>query len=834
MMDKRWEKIEEVFQSARELAGEARVRFIDDACGSDIAMRREVERLLNQDENAQSFLDKTEAPAFGLEPGTKLGGYEIRGPIGAGGMGEVYSAHDERLDRDVAIKVLPARTFSDPGARARLLREARAAAALNHPNVCTIHEVGEADGHVYIAMELVTGQPLDQLIPAGGMPADEVLRYGLQIADAAAHAHEQGILHRDLKPANILLTRQGRVKVLDFGLAKRTRRHDLASATTASQTEAGALIGTLPYMAPEQLRGEAADTRSDVWALGVTLYEMASGSPPFEGQTGFELSAAILNVPPPALAEKVPQELQAVISHCLEKDPERRYQRAGEVHAALEAILAVASRKPAFRLPWNRPSRLVLASVIAVAAMGLGWWAIQTARVSVPRIASIAVLPLENLSGDSEQEYFAAGMHEALITELSKISALTVKSTLRYRAEGKSLPQIAGELDVDALVEGSVALEGDQVRISVRLLHVPTDRHLWADSYEREMRGVLALQKQVARAIAEQIQVTVTPQEAERLATARAVDPAAYDAWARGLAQYNRLTADSLRKCLEYAEAALAVDPNYAPAHALSAACYSGLPNISSFSPAEAAAKAKAAARRALDLDETLAEAHFALAWTLANYDWDWARAEREYRLGLELNPNSALGHSRFGWFLSWLGRDDEAVVEVTRGVQLNPVGLREIQNAAVVYYVVRQYDKAVAAAKKATDIEPSFAFGYQRLGMAYTEKGLYAEAIAALEMAAKLSNTGLGALGRIYALAGRHDDARRILKELMNPLRPIQVAMVYTALEERDEALRWLEEAHRIRDANLVLLKVFPAWDPLRNDPRFQDLLRRMKFPES
>jgi serine/threonine protein kinase len=414
--------------------------------------------------------------------GQRLRHFRILEKIGAGGMGEVYRAHDEQLDRDVAIKVLPAASFHDATARARLLREARTASKLNHPHICTIHEVGEADGQAYIAMELVEGQPLSARLADGALPPEQVLRYALQLADALAHAHERGVVHRDLKSANVIVTPEGRAKVLDFGLAKRLNKEELDEATTLSQdlSQPGTIVGTLAYMPPEQLRGEPADARSDVWALGVMLHEMASGERPFQGKTGFELSSAILNQPPSPLPPEVPPELRGVIERCLEKEPGRRYQRGGEVRAVLEAIQS-GSAIPAWTPP--KPTRrwLVLAAslvVVIAAAVALGRF---RGGGAAPRISSMAVLPLQNLSGDPEQEYFVEGTHEALITDLAKISALRViarPSVMRYRGASKPVSEIARELKVDAVLTGSVVRSGDRVRITAQLIRAATDEHL--------------------------------------------------------------------------------------------------------------------------------------------------------------------------------------------------------------------------------------------------------------------------------------------------------------------------------------------------------------------
>ncbi len=785
--------------------------------------------------------------------GRAIAHYRITAHIGAGGMGVVYRARDERLERDVAFKVLSSDLLADEAARRRFRKEALALSTLNHPNIQTVHDFDTQDGVDFIVTEYVEGTTLSERVTAGALPEKEVLKLGAQMADGLAAAHAQGIVHRDLKPDNLRVTPTGRLKLLDFGLALRALP-TAAGVTTLSVADTHALMGTLPYMAPEQLRGEVVDARTDVFAAGCVLYELSTGRRAFGDTLAPRLTDAILHQPPVAPHTVNPQmsaELERIVLKCLEKDPDQRYQSAAELAVDLRRleggrVPSVAAASPGVRGRRTAIWSIALGAAALVAAV-LSIVGIPGRGRPIPPIKSIAVLPLANLMGDPEQDYFVAGMHEALIAELGQIAALGVisrTSVMRYRNSDKSVPEIARELNVDALVEGSMLRAGDDVRVQVTLIRAgPEERQLWSRTYDGELKNVLVLQKQVARAISEQIQVSVTPAEAARLETARVVNPAAYDAWARGWFQFRSLTPDSMLKCLEYAAAALAIDSSYAPAYALRASCYNILPHIGQIAPNDAFPKAEAAARRALELDEGLADAHFALAWTLAAYKWDWTGAEQEYRRGLELNPSSALGHGRFGWFLSWLGRHHEAFAEVDRAVQLNPAGPNEIQENAMVRYVARRYDDAIVAARRAIEIAPTFGFAYDRLGRACLEKGMYAEGIAALETAVRLSgsSTGsrnhLGALGRAYALAGRRTEARRILDDLLDLSRrtyvgPIQIAMIHTALGEPDEALRWLEEGFRVRDGNMVLLKVLPAWDPLRTDPRYQDLLRRMKFP--
>jgi serine/threonine protein kinase/tetratricopeptide (TPR) repeat protein len=782
--------------------------------------------------------------------GRTIAHYRITARIGEGGMGVVYRARDERLERDVAFKVLSAGLLADESARRRFRKEALALSRLNHPNIQTVHDFDTQDDVDFLVTEYVDGVTLSDRVAAGALPEKDVLRLGAQLAEGLAAAHTQAIIHRDLKPGNLRVTPQGRLKILDFGLAYQAQATS-SGATTRSVEDTDGLTGTLPYMAPEQLRGETIDARTDLFAAGCVLYELITGRRAFAEKMAPRLMDSILHqapAAPRAVGPGISAELERIILKCLEKDAGERYQSAGELAVDLRrletgrVIPTAALARPGRQGRWVTLAGAVAAVVLIAVGVIVGrdrWWAL-----SARPIQSIAVLPLENLMGDSEQEYIVAAMHEALIGELGQIGALEIKSrtsVMRYRKTDKSVPEIARELDVDALVEGSMFKTGEAVRVQVRLIRAaPVERPLWSQTYDGDLRDVLELQKRVARAIAGQIRVTVTPHEAARLAMARRVDPAAYDAWAKGWFQSTRTNVESLNKCLDYAAAALAIDSSYAPAYALRASCYNILPHIASVAPGDAFPKAMVAARHALELDEGLADAHFALAWTLAAYDWNWAGAEREYRRGLQLNPNSALGHSRFGWFLSWIGRDDEAVAEVNRAVELDPVDPSELTRLAAVHYVARRYDEAIVAASRAIDIDPTYAFAYDRLGRACTEKGMYQRAIVALETAVKLSGgpiTHGPVLGRAYALAGRRSDAVRVLEELLklgqsNYVGPFHIAMLYTALGDKRDALRWLEEGYRVRDGNMVLLKVLPEFDPLRADPRFRGLVQRMKYP--
>jgi len=783
--------------------------------------------------------------------GQTFGHYRILERLGAGGMGVVYRAHDEQLDRDVAIKVLPAASFRDPPARARLLREARTASKLNHPHICTIYEVGEADGQAYIAMELVEGQPLSARLAGGALPVEQVLRYGLHLADALAHAHQRGIIHRDLKSANVIITPEGRAKVLDFGLAKRLSGEEVAEATTQtmdSLTGPGAVVGTLAYMAPEQLRGQPADARSDIWALGVMLYEMAAGQRPFQGKTGFELSSAILSQPPPPLPPgpngALPAELGAVIERCLEKEPAQRYQRSDEVRAALEAVQSGAALPiwPAWKYALSRRRWLALAVALAailavVAALDVGGLRGRLlGGAATPQFRSLAVLPVANLSGDPEQEYFTDGMTDALITDLSKIGALKVisrTSVMQYKGVKKSLPEIARELKVDTVLEASVVREAGRVRVTAQLIEAATDRHLWAESYERELTSILALQSEVARAVARTIRVKLRPQEETRLAGPRAVNPATYEAYLKGMFYLRKATQADTEKGMKYLHEALEKDPADALAHAGLATGYITMAH-SSEAREDDLQRAKAAAATALKLDDSLVETLMATGFVKGYYEWNWEEAERDIQRALDINPSLAMAHYHLSWYRVLFGRMKEAIEEHKRAKELDPFNPLHVAWLGEIYRMERRYEEATAEALKSIEMAPKFPPGHFVLGLVYQDKGRYDQAIAAIQKAAEASPGYRWALGPTYVAAGRRDEARKVLAELnqqkVTPWTAFWRVMIYSNLGENDEALRWLnyERPH----AWIPWVRVLTWCAPLRKDPRFPDQLRRMNLP--
>ena len=792
--------------------------------------------------------------------GQMLGPYRVLEKLGKGGMGEVYKARDTRLDRSVAIKVLPPQTLADDAARARLLREARLASQLNHPHICTIHEVGEADGQAYIAMEFVEGQPLSARLAEGPLPPAEVLRYGQQLADALAHAHARGIVHRDLKSANVVLTPEGRAKVLDFGLAKRVNVEALADAATQSalsMTAPGVLAGTPAYMAPEQLLGVPADARSDIWALGVVLYEMAGGRRPFQGQTGFELSSAILKEAPPPLPASVPSPLAGVIERCLAKDPGARYQQGDEVRAALEAV---ASGQPgtawlAWRVVLRRRRGLVVTAesvlallVVAAALFGLDVGGVRS-RVTggagaSGRVIRLAVLPFANLSGDPEQEYLSDGLTQEMIAQLGRLhpaglSVIARTSVMRYKKTDKPIDQIGRELGgVDYVLEGSAQREAGRIRIAAELIKVADQTQLWSDTYNRELAGILALQSEVAGKVASALALKLLPAEQARLANVRRVDPEAYDAYLKGTHYRQGLTKDSLEAAERYFRLALQKDPTYAAAWAGIARVWTGRQQMGITPPRDAFREAKAATLKALELDDAEWEAHRALAGILTWGDWDWPAAEKKWNEIIKLDPNNAEALQGHSHFLMVMGRQGEAMAEIERALKLDPFSVRNLSFYSTDLVFARRYDDAIAAARRALSLQSDAPVARSALYQALFLKGSFDEALALDREVFAGDREVMEALDRGRAEGGYAGAQKRLVEvwraRFGQPggVRAWDLTLRCLYAGDRDGALQWLERAYAEGDGNVPYVGQ-PVFDPLRSDPRYQSLLRRLNLPQ-
>jgi eukaryotic-like serine/threonine-protein kinase len=793
--------------------------------------------------------------------GQAISHYTILEKLGEGGMGVVYRAHDQTLHRDVALKFLTVNEIDDPMGRVNILQEARTISALNHPNICTIYEVGEADGRPYLAMEYIEGHTLSQEITSMGMAADVVIRYGMQLADALAQAHERGIVHRDLKAGNVIVTPSGRLKVLDFGLSKRLEQKVSEDTTQfdSSWNEQHSITGTLPYIAPELLKGQEADARSDIWALGVLLYEMAAGKRPFRGGTAYELSAVILRENPPPITPALPPVLQSVIDKCLDKDRGQRYHSGGEVRAALEAA-ATASRSE--RIPiaalavhetelrskriqkqlWYRVITFA-AVVVAIAAV---LWTVgrpHKAPAAPPgAIQSVAVLPLDNLSGDPGQDYFSDGMTDALITELSHIRKLRVisrTSVMQYKRTQKPVSEIARDLSVDAVVEGSVVRANGRVRISAKLIQTSVEQTLWGDSYERDFTDVLALQGDVATAIARGIQVELSAPELSQLASRRTVVPEAYELFLKGRFEAEKRTPQSITNSAELFKSAIAKDPTYAAAYAGLAASLLNLSTYQIRPAVEVMPPAKEAARKALELDEGLAEAHAALA-AIRFYHLEWDGVESEFQRAIALDPGYATAMHWYALSLAAMGRHEESITEIKLAREIDPRSLIINANTGWCYYLAGDMDRAIEEEKNTLKLGPGFIVVHGYLGQAYLEKKVYDQAIEEFRQTVSLAPGDMSRkadLGNAYARAGKNEQAQEILQEFLHApqgkyISSYDWAMLYAGMGKKQETLSWLEKAYEERNGRIANLAVHPQFAFLHGEPRFESLLAHMNVP--
>ena len=749
--------------------------------------------------------------------GTLLSHYRILERLGAGGMGVVYRARDERLDRDVALKVLPDGLIADEPVRRRFHREALAAARITHPNVGVIYDFDSVGSVDFLVMEFVPGESLDRAVASGALPEPAVLETGSALADALAALHEIGVIHCDLKPANVVRMPNGRPKLLDFGLSRLLRVEGAhRSRMGLSDTGAG-WAGTLPYMAPEQFTGARLDARTDLYALGVLLFELATGRTPHVAAEPAALMYAIVHQPPPQARSIVPAlspGFDALLAQALEKAPEHRFATAVAFRSALRDLQRDTHRE-------------------------------RSAAPARPRIRGLAVLPLANLSADPEQEFFADGMTEALLTDLASIEGLRLisrTSVMRFKGTTKSLREIAAELEVDAVVEGSVLRAGGHVRISAQLVDAAGDRSLWAKSYERPLGDVLALQREVARAIAEEIRSQLTPREAARLISRPAVPPEAHDAYLRGRFLWNRRTTADVQRALEYFRRAAELAPDYAAAHGGIADAIGILGDLDVLPPEQVLREARAAADLALKLEPERHETLTTLGFLACFFTWEWETAEQAFRRSIAAGPNYATAHQWYGEFLATQGRFVEGEREARQALALDPLSVIMASSLGDVLYFARRYHDAIEVLRQSLDMDPNFPWALTDLGRLLTEIGDYDGAIAAFKAAQRvLGVEGKSWAGLAYAnaRAGRTDEARSMLADLERRLSPAPAAagrhaigLVHLALGHPEPALDWLERAHREGDRAMVWIREHPRLDPLRGEPRLQRLIDAMHFP--
>ncbi|HEV2914139.1 MAG TPA: protein kinase [Pyrinomonadaceae bacterium] len=804
-----------------------------------------------------------------LEAGTRLGRYEIRSSIGKGGMGEVYLAQDSQLERTVALKILPPEVASDQQRMHRFVREGKATAALSHPNIAHIYEIGEADGMTFIAMEYVEGQTLRQYMKSTRIRLDDALDIAVQVASALAEAHEAGIVHRDIKPENIMLRPDGYVKLLDFGLAKLIEKHGPSAPNSLDEaptllihTNPGVLMGTVTYMSPEQARGLEVDGRTDIWSLGVVLYEMVAGRVPFTGVTTTDMLVSILEHRPRKLSrlvQQIPIDLDRIISKAMAKRRESRYKSARDFVAAVKAL----RQEMDFKAKLARSLNVDLESADAVteydtkAAHQPGHEPSASSKSSVrtslsarrrrssrKAIDSLAILPLVNASGEHETEYFSDGITESIINNLSHLPKLRVmaRSTVfRYKDKEADPLQVGRELNVRAVLTGRVLHHEDNLLIQTELVDAIDGSRLWGEQYNRKMTDIFNIQEEIAREISEKLRFRLTGEEQKQLAKRHTDNPEAYRLYLKGRYNWNKRTPEGFKKGIEHFKEAIDIDSGYALAYAGLADSYNMLGNYSELPPREAFPRARTAAIKALRIDDTLAEARASLAYAINGYDWNWAGAASEFKRAIELKPNYATAHY---WYatthLAAVGKLDEALSEIMQAKELDPLSLIINTNLGWIYYFARRYEDAIKQIRKALEIDENFNVAYFKLGQVYERQGNYEEAITQYRRAMQLSSNLwiMPGLGHALAMSGRRDEAHRILNELIAAsgeryVSPYFIAEVYRGLGDLDKTFEWLEKAYEDRSDWLVWLGIEPALDGLRSDPRFIDLVRRVGLPQ-
>ncbi len=819
----------------------------------------------------------------GLSPTLDLPHYKILSKLGAGGMAEVFLAQDTRLDRKVALKILPENLAADSERMRRFVQEAKAASALNHPNIITIYEIGETGKQHFIAAEYIDGETLHRRLSSGPMSLKSMLDVSIQIASALQAAHQAKIVHRDIKPENVMVRPDGLIKVLDFGIAKVTEPVTVLAAeavtTLKGGTSPGMIIGTAAYMSPEQARGKRVDARTDIFSLGVVLFEMLTGRKPFEGETAMDVIGAILHKEPLYIHELVPDappEIERIINKLLRKDCEERYQTVKDLLIDLKDVRRELEFQDKLRLtPASKPLKtkaevvnttsggqalstssaeyivseikkrkfgLVTALAFLLLASAGIFYALDLRRSSSTEnkpIDSIAVLPFQNRSSAAETEYLSDGLAESLIYGLSRLPGLKVtptSSVFRYRGKDVDPIKVGSELGVNAVMTGRFAQHGDDLTISVELVDVRNNKLLWGKQYDRKMVDLMATQREIGTEITQNLKLQLSGAEAGKATRHYTRNPEAYQLYLKGHYYASRYTKEGFNKGIEYFAQAIAKDPNFALAYSGLAFCYLNQTDWV-FAPKDSVPKSRQAIDNALRLDDDLAEAHTMRAMILLQYDWDWKTAEQEFRRAIEIDPNYALGRSFLAWHLAAMGRFDESIAEDKLALELAPLSAAVNADLGWDLYFARRYDEAIEQLRKAIDLEPNYWVSHVLLGRCYQQKGQLTEAVTQFQKARQIEDSipeVAAALGHGYAVAGRRDEALKIIRELQERSRrefvpSYSIATVYVGLGMKDEALKYIVKSYEEGSFYMIHLKVEPMLDSLRTDPRFTDVMRRV-----
>jgi TolB-like protein len=860
MTPERYQQIDQIFQAALAQDPARRAAFLDEVCSDDEPLRKEVESLITSDEGGLSFINE---PAFemaarvlasdepALSAGDHIDRYEVVSLLGSGGMGEVYLVHDEKLDRKIALKLLPSHFTTNQERLRRFQQEARATSALNHPNIITIHEIGQVDDRHFIATEYVEGETLRQRMRRGRLSMDEALDIAIQVCGALAAAHKAGIVHRDIKPENIMLRQDGYVKVLDFGLAKLTDQGERIAPVNATDTvdvSSALIMGTVKYMSPEQAQGLSVDPRSDLFSIGTVLYEMVTGKAPFVGDTNRDLIKAVLEDEPLLLEEhslEIPSGLRSILSKTFRKDREERYQTAEELLLDLKKL---TQHQTAHAQSFLRQKAGLFAALVVVATLvvvGLQFARNSRTRVNVaPARKSIAVLPFKSISGDSADEYLRQGIAEAIITKLTGVRELVVRplaSVAKYGARDLDPITVGKQLGVDVVLDGQIQRIGDQYRVTVQLWQVTDGASLSSYTCDDTCAKIFELEDSISQRAVNALAIRLTNQEQEYLAKRYTESKEAYDLYLRGRYFFDQNVPEGYANSVEFFNQAIKLDPNYAPAYAGLSDAYNQMAWEDPRTSIDLMKKSKAAANTALQIDDDLAEVHVSVATVKLMYDWDWPGAQAEYERAIALKPNYALAWNKYSYGLAFVGQFDKAIETSKVELALDPLSVTANVDLGIIYVYTRHPDEAIRQLQKVIEMDPKLPVAHLFLVYAYFEKGMYDDVVRevlTMRAARGANPQEIAALRKAYAENGWYGFEKLELEMALKEAQKgtgfsFTTAAHYALVGDNDKAMEWLEKTYQEHGKDMMLIRVDPRLDGLRSDPRFKGMLERVGLPQ-